>query len=131
EKLARPTQSRKVPTVLTRDEVKALLEEMEGTGRLMAELMYGAGLRVTECMRLRVKDLDFGNGYIVVRGGKGDKDRRAPLPKVLKKALEAQLALAKERWERDRNMGVEGVFLPDALSVKYAKADTEWAWYWV
>ena len=131
ENVTRPAQSRRVPTVLTREEVKALTAEMEGTGRLMVELMYGAGLRVMECLRLRVKDLDFGNGYIVVRAGKGDKDRRAPLPKVLKNALEAQLALAKERWERDRAMGVEGVFLPDALSVKYAKADTEWVWYWL
>jgi len=131
EKIARPVQSRRVPTVLTREEVKDLTGEMEGTGRLMVELMYGAGLRVMECLRLRVKDLDFGNGYVVVRGGKGDKDRRAPLPKVLKEALDAQLALAKERWERDRAMGVEGVFLPDALSIKYAKADKEWVWFWL
>ena len=74
ENITRPAQSRRIPTVLTREEVKALTGEMEGTGRLMVELMYGAGLRVMECLRLRVKDIDFGNGYVVVRGGKGDKD---------------------------------------------------------
>ena len=129
--LERAPQTRRVPTVLTREEVGRLLEGMDGQGKLMAELMYGAGLRVMECARLRVKDLDFGNGYIVVRGGKGDKDRRAPLPRKLVKSLQAQLARAKERWERDRNMGIEGVFMPEALSVKYVNAGKEWAWFWL
>jgi integron integrase len=127
----RPEVRRRVPTVLTREEVDALLAGMEGTGQLMAELLYGAGLRVLECVRLRVKDVDFGNGYIVVRGGKGDKDRRVPLPKKSRKALKDQLVLARERWEKDRAMGVEGVFLPEALSVKYPNAATEWIWYWL
>ena len=84
-----------------------------------------------ECARLRVKDIDFGNGYIVVRGGKGDKDRRAPLPQKLVKPLEAQLERAKDRWERDRKLGHEGVFMPEALSVKYINAGKEWAWFWL
>ena len=129
--LQRAPQTRREPTVLTREEVRLLLDLMEGQGKLMAELMYGAGLRVMECMRLRVKDLDFGNQYIVVRGGKGDKDRRAPLPGKLVKPLKEQLARAKERWERDRKMGVEGVFLPDALSAKYVNAGKEWPWFWL
>jgi site-specific recombinase XerD len=78
-----------------------------------------------------VKDLDFGNGYIVVRGGKGDKDRRAPLPRKLVKSLEAQLEQAKDRWERDRKMGVEGVFMPEALAMKYVNAGKEWPWFWL
>ena len=104
---------------------------MEGTGRLMADLMYGAGLRVTECARLRIKDVDFGNGYLVVRGGKGDKDRFAPLPESLKQALRTQIEVARERWTRDRTLGVEGVFLPEALSVKYMNADKDWIWFWL
>ena len=129
--LERAAQTVRVPTVLTREEVGRLLEGMAGPGKLMAELMYGAGLRVMECVRLRVKDLDFGNGYIVVRGGKGDKDRRAPLPRKLGKSLKAQLEQAKDRWERDRKMGVEGVFMPEALSVKYVNAGKEWPWFWL
>jgi integron integrase len=129
--IERAPQSRKVPTVLTREEIGMLLEGMEGQGKLMAELMYGSGLRVMECVRLRAKDLDFGNGYIVVRGGKGDKDRRAPLPKKLVKSLQDQLTRSKERWERDRKMGVEGVFMPEALSVKYVNAAKEWPWFWL
>lgn len=127
----RPAQTQRVPTVLSREEVKQLLEGMEGTGRLMADLMYGAGLRVMECVRLRIKDVDFGNRYLVVRGGKGDKDRRVSLPRSLEKPLKAQIALARERWERDQALGVEGVFLPDALSVKYPEASQEWGWYWL
>ena len=129
--LARAPQSRRLPTVLSRTEVRTLLDVMEGTGRLMADLMYGAGLRVTECARLRIKDVDFGNGYLVVRGGKGDKDLFAPLPESLKGALRAQIEAARERWKKDRAMGVEGVFLPEALSVKYANADKDWRWFWL
>ncbi len=129
--LKRPARRQRLPTVLTREEVESLLAGMEGTGRLMAELLYGSGLRVLECVRLRVKDVDFGNGYLVVRGGKGDKDRRVPLPKVTVKGLRRQLVLARERWEKDRELGVEGVFLPEALTVKYPNAATEWNWYWL
>ena len=129
--LARAPQSRRLPTVLSRTEVRTLLDVMEGTGRLMADLMYGAGLRVTECARLRIKDVDFGNGYLVVRGGKGDKDRFAPLPESLKGALRAQIEAARERWKKDRAMGVEGVFLPEALAVKYVNANKDWKWFWL
>lgn len=129
--LKRAPQARRAPTVLTCDEVDLLLGTMEGTGRLMAELLYGSGLRVMECVRLRVKDIDFGNEYIVVREGKGDKDRFTPLPKKLVKPLQDHLAQCRERWERDRSMGLEGVFLPDALSVKYVNAGKEWGWFWL
>ncbi|MFZ4775296.1 MAG: tyrosine-type recombinase/integrase [Terrimicrobiaceae bacterium] len=82
-------------------------------------------------MRLRIKDVDFGNRYSMVRSGKGDKDRRVPLPKKITAALKAHMELARERWEKDREMGVEGVFLPEALSVKYVNAEKEWGWYWM
>lgn len=131
EGVRRPVASRAVPTVLTREEVGKLFGEMEGTGLLMAKLMYGAGLRVMECVRLRVKDIDFGNRYIVVRGGKGDKDRRAPLPEVLAGELKGHMKGVRVRWEKDAALGVEGVFLPDALAVKYPNAEKEWGWYWV
>jgi integron integrase len=131
EEIRRPAQSQRLPTVLSKGEVTELLGMMEGTGRLMAELMYGAGLRVMECVRLRVKDVDFGNKYIVVRSGKGDKDRRVPLPRRVVPALRDQISLARERWEKDRALGVEGVFLPDALAIKYPNAANEWPWYWV
>lgn len=131
EEVKRAVQSQRVPTVLSREEVMQLLDAMEGQGRLMAELMYGAGLRVMECMRLRIKDVDFGNRYIVVRSGKGDKDRRVPLPNKTVKSLKAQIAVARARWEKDGEMGVEGVFLPEALSVKYVNAEKEWGWYWL
>lgn len=127
----RPARSQRLPTVLGRDEVQTLLQGMQGTGLLMAQLMYGAGLRVLECVRLRVKDVDFANRCLMVRAGKGDKDRRVPLPKTATEGLREQLQLAKARWEKDRALGVEGVFLPEALSVKYPNAATEWAWYWL
>ncbi|MFA7343022.1 MAG: integron integrase [Terrimicrobiaceae bacterium] len=131
EEVKRPSQSQRLPTVLTREEVGQLFGLMEGQGRLMAELMYGSGLRVMECVRLRVKDVDFGNRYIVVRSGKGDKDRRVPLPKKIVPALEEQIGTARVRWEKDRLLGVEGVFLPEALSAKYVSAEKEWAWFWL
>lgn len=131
QELKRAVQTRRLPTVLARPEVMTLLGLMEGPGKLMAELMYGAGLRVLECARLRVKDVDFGNQYVVVRGGKGDKDRYAPLPKCLIPSLEAQLARVRDRWERDEQMGIAGVFMPQALSVKYPNAGKEWGWFWL
>ena len=131
EDVKRPAQGQRLPTVLAREEVGQLLGEMEGQGKLMAELMYGSGLRVMECVRLRIKDVDFGNRYIVVRAGKGDKDRRVPLPKKVVPALKAQIDVSRERWIKDRELGVEGVFLPEALSVKYIQAATEWGWFWV
>lgn len=127
----RAPTSERLPTVLSREEVDRLFDQMSGTGRLMAELMYGSGLRVMECLRLRVKDVDFGNRYIVVRGGKGDKDRYVPLPRRLVAALEARIAESKVRWERDAALGAEGVFLPEALEIKYGNAAAEWGWFWL
>ena len=127
----RPARSQRLPTVLGRDEIRSLMQGMQGTGLLMAQLMYGAGLRVLECVRLRVKDVDFANRCLMVRSGNGDKDRRVPLPEAATEGLKAQLGMAKARWDKDRELGVAGVFLPEALSVKYPNAATEWAWYWL
>jgi len=131
QELKRAPQTRRVPTVMTREEVAGLLGLLEGQGKLMAELMYGAGLRVAECMRLRVKDVDFGNRYIVVRAGKGDKDRLTPLPDRLIGPIEEQLVRCKARWDADRKLGLDGVFLPGALSVKSRNAGKEWGWFWL
>lgn len=131
EGIKRPASRERVPVVLEREEVAALFAEMEGTGLLMAQLMYGAGLRVMECVRLRIKDIDFKYRMIILRSGKGDKDRRVPLPQKSVLALKEQIEIARSRWEKDVSLGVEGVFLPEALSVKYPNAAKEWIWYWL
>ena len=102
--------------MLTRQEILRLLDRMEGTVKLMAELAYGCGLRVSECIRLRVKDIDFEQSYLTVRAGKGDKDRITVLPESLKERLREHLDSVRELHEKDISSGVEGVSLPDALS---------------
>ena len=123
--------SGRVPVVLTREEVRALFAEMKGVHLLMAMVMYGTGLRVSECTRLRVKDLDFGNDLVVVRDGKGGKDRRTPLARSLQKELREHLEGVRECYDLDRGAGVSGVWLPPALSRKYPNAGKEWPWFWV
>jgi integron integrase len=128
----RAPQSRRLPVVMTRLEVRRVLDEIEeGPNRLMAELLYGAGLRISECLRLRVKDVDFDYSQITVRQGKGDKDRRVPLPVTTAGRLQEHLQDVKKVWERDRSNQVEGVFMPDALDRKYVNAGKEWGWFWV
>lgn len=123
--------SRRLPVVLTRDEVRAVLGEMTGVTRLAATLLYGAGLRLNECLELRVKDLDFDRGEIVVRGGKGDKDRITMLPAMAKVPLRAQLDRARQLHDADLGRGGGRVFLPMALDRKYANAGLEWVWQYV
>ncbi len=127
----RAKRTRRLPVVLSRQEVIRLLDQMEGTGRLMAELAYGCGLRVSECIRLRVKDIDFEQNVVTVRSGKGDKDRLTVLPESLKDSLREHLMAVRDLYEKDRSAGVDGVFLPDALSRKYPNAGKEWPWQWV
>ena len=131
EGVHRSPTSRRLPVVLSKQEVASLVEQMRGVGRLIAQLLYGSGLRVLECVALRVKDIDFGNNYVVVREGKGGKDRFVPLPTTLIEPLKAHLMEVHGLWERDRALGHERVFMPDALSVKYPAAATEWGWFWV
>jgi integron integrase len=121
----------RVPTVLTREEVRRLLRATQGMKWLMASLLYGAGLRLRECMRLRVKDIDFGYRQIVVRDGKGAKDRVTMLPAAVLVPLEAHLRAVKEVHERDLRDGVGDVELPFALARKYPRAQYEWGWKFV
>ena len=112
-------------------EVKALLSQLNGTERLMATLLYGAGLRLMECCRLRVKDIDFVRNQIVVRAGKGNNDRHTMLPTAVKESLAGHLDLMKLRHRHDLDMGLGRVVLPNALDRKYPNAGKEWGWQWV
>ena len=122
---------RRLPVVLTRDEVRDVLAQMHGSTRLMALLLYGAGLRLMECCRLRVKDVDFAGQQIIVRQGKGQKDRSTLLPLAAREALLAHLQKVRRLHERDRHIGGGWVELPGALAHKYPNAASEWAWQWV
>ena len=121
----------RVPVVLTREEVERLLGEMEGTMKLVAQLLYGGGLRVMEGLRLRVKDLDFGYRQLVVRDGKGAKDRITMLPDAVRPALERHLARVRLLHEEEVEQGFGEVWLPQALAQKYPRAAREWGWQWV
>jgi integron integrase len=131
DQLDRAKRPVRVPTVLTRDEVRRLLAAMQGTKWLMASLLYGAGLRLRECLRLRVKDVDFGYRQIVVRDGKGAKDRVTMLPRAVVEPLKAHLAGARELHERDLRAGYGDVELPHALARKYPRAQYDWIWKFV
>ena len=121
----------RLPVVLTRDEVRAILRQLRGTQRLIAILLYGAGLRLLEALGLRVKDVDFARKQIMVRAGKGDKDRATPLPTVVIPELALHLDVVKRQHERDLSRGAGGVELPWALGRKYPHAGREWGWQWV
>ncbi len=129
--LVRARRPRRLPVVLTRDEVASVLRHLDGDARLMAALMYGAGLRLGECLRLRVQDLDFARGEIVVRGGKGDKDRVTVLPQALKPELRTHLTRVRRLHQGDLAAGWGRVELPGALARKYPAASADWRWQWV
>jgi integron integrase len=131
EGIVRAKRPARLPTVLTRQEVGALLGQLGGTCWLMATLLYGTGMRLTEGLRLRVKDVEFDRNEIVVREGKGGKDRVAMLPAALKEPLRAHLERVRRLHEHDLAHGFGRVMLPDALAHKYPTADREWAWQWV
>jgi integron integrase len=121
----------RLPAVFTRDEVRAVLAKVPGDYRLMASLLYGAGLRINECLRLRVKDVDFGYQQLVIHDAKGFKDRVVPLPSKLAPSLRKQIEVATALHRIDRVNGLAGVFVPYALDVKYAGVDKSLTWYWV
>jgi len=121
----------RLPVVLTRKEVKALLAQLSGDKWLMASLMYGAGLRLMECLRLRVQDIDFSRNEILVRDGKGAKDRITMLPESLKKPLGDHLKQVKSVHDKDIAEGWGRVLLPGALDRKYPNAPAEWRWQWI
>lgn len=122
---------RRLPVVLTRTEVRELLGALEGVHWIMATILYGAGLRLLECLRLRVKDLDFDANQILVREGKGNKDRITMLPAAVKAPLAKHLERVRQLHQRDLERGFGRVFLPEALQRKYPNADREWGWQWV
>jgi len=117
--------------VLTQLEVRGLLQHLSGTQLLIGQVLYGTGLRLMECLRLRVKDVDFGRGQITVHGGKGDKDRVTMLPEKLKSELQRHLETVRKIWQEDVAAGYGRVWLPGALRVKYPNAEREWGWQWV
>ena len=121
----------RVPVVLSPEEVTAVLRRMEGPNGLVARLLYGAGLRLSEALRLRVKDVDFDYEQIVVRQGKGKKDRHTLLPESLKQPLRRQLRKSRSTWEEDREAGLGRASMPTALKRKYPSADEKWAWQYV
>jgi len=127
----RAKRPRRVPVVFTRDEVQRLLAHVQGTPHLMAGLLYGAGLRLMECVRLRVKDVDFGYRQITVRDGKGAQDRVTMLPQASVEGLQRQLARAKLLHEEDLNAGYGEVYLPYAFDRKDPHAGTSWPWQYV
>jgi len=127
----RATRPPRVPVVLTRAEARALLAHVALPYRLIADLLYGSGLRLLECLRLRVKDVDFGYGRIIVRDGKGLKDRITMLPDRLRRPLREHLGHVKLIHERDRALGFGAVHLPDALEKKYPNAARSWMWQYV
>ena len=129
--VVRAKKPRRLPVVLSTDEVDALLAHMDGVTGLMARLMYGTGMRITECVSLRVKDLDLAQRQVFVRQGKGGKDRVTVLPQVLVHPLRQQLVASRSVFERDRLNEVPGVELPFALERKYPSAGTSWPWHWV
>lgn len=127
----RSKRAPRLPVVLSRGEVQSLLTEIEGVHQLVARMMYGSGLRLMEVLRLRVQDIDFDNGYITVRAGKGDKDRTTLLPQSLRGTLATHMERVKHVFERDIGEGVANVWLPGALARKYPNAPKSWEWQYL
>src|SRR4051812_11476762 len=128
--LVRAKRSTRLPLVMSKEEVRRVIAALSGTHQLLAKLLYGTGLRLLECLRLRVQDIDFELNQIIVRNGKGDKDRLTMLPGSIKSALQEHLARVKILHEKDLADGFGEVYLPDALARKYANAPREWGWQW-
>ena len=129
--IGRPQQTKRIPSVLTKDEVAGLLAQMEGVTALLARLLYGTGMRLMEGIRLRVKDVDFDRHAIIVREAKGNKDRVVMLPRSLAPALRMQLLAARSTWEGDRQAQRGGVETPHALAAKYPQVGCTWGWFWM
>ena len=127
----RAKRSEHLPTVLSKDEVASVLAGMQGLHQLMAKLLYGCGLRLMECLRLRVKDIDFEQSQIIVREGKGEKDRATMLPASLIQPLKNQITFVNNQHERDLAQGYGSVELPFALARKYPAADKEFGWQYI
>ena len=131
EDTLRAKNNRKIPVVLTRNEVSEVFKHLNNENLLIAKILYGSGLRLMECMTLRIKDIDLSRNIIVVRSGKGDKDRTVMIPEKIIQDLSDHISKVKNIYERDKAMNNNRVKLPDNLSKKYPNADREWIWYWV
>ena len=130
--IGRPVPVRRLPVVLSRDEVTAVLGGLQGVHRVLARLLYGTGMRISEALQLRVKDVDFAHRALMVREGKGGKDRVVMLPDALVAELRDQLGAARQLWAADVEAGRAGVAMPsDALARKYPRASASWTWFWV
>lgn len=127
----RPRTEVSLPEVFSFNEVKSIFANLSDTKLLKAKLMYGCGLRISECLRLRVKDIDFDQTRVTVRQGKGRKDRVLPMPEKLRDELRVHIDGLKELWQQDRAMNIEGVYLPDALDFKFPNAGKEFGWFWI
>lgn len=131
ENVVRAKRPQRLPTVLTQDEVRAVLGMVDGVPGLMLKLQYGTGMRLMECLRLRIKDITFSRREILIRDGKGGKDRVTMLPQSLVAPLSDHLNRARTLHEQDRAAGLPGVWLPDALAREYPDAGRQLAWFWV
>lgn len=131
DQVVRAKKPQRLPVVLSKPEVANILARMQGTHGLIARLLYGTGMRIMECCRLRVQDIDFDRGEILIRDGKGAKDRVTMLPQILIEPLKAHLLWRKGLFEHDTVKGMAEAYLPDALERKYPNASTSWVWQYV
>lgn len=129
--LVHPSRPKRLPTVLTHTEAMSVINHMRGIPRLMTKILYGSGLRLMECLRLRVKDIDFDNRQIIVRGGKGDDDRLTVLPDSVASEIKLLLQDVKALHDQDLRAGYGETILPNALGLKYKNAGKEWAWQYI
>jgi len=129
--VVRAKQPQRLPVVLTRTEVREVLARMKDMHGLMANMLYGTGMRLMECVRLRVKDVDFERSEILIRDGKGGKDRVTMLPSSVVTGLQTHMEQRRTLFEDDNRIGKANVFLPDALATKYPNAATEWCWQYI
>lgn len=129
--IGRPPERKRIPVVLSADEVQSVLLLIPGVEGTLARLLYGTGMRLAEGWDLRVKDVDFDRQVIVARSGKGDKARVVMLPRSIVLPLRAQLARSRALWSIDRSEQRSGVYMPHALETKYPRAGQSWAWHWV
>lgn len=128
----RAKQGKHLPNVLNREDTRKVLDAIDHQMfNLMARLLYGAGLRLSECQQLRFKDIEFSTGIIMVRAGKGEKDRSVPLPRTLIKPIMDQMAIARRLHEIDRQLGMPGVYVPNSLDKKYPNIGSDLGWFWV
>ena len=129
--IVRAQRPERVPVVLTPDEVRKMIENVEGVSQLVVQLLYGSGLRLLECLRLRVKEIDFARGEVLVRDPKGRRDRVTTLPQSIAIPLRAHLEKVRRRHDEDLRLGFGSVVLPTAIGRKFPNADRQWIWQWV